>query len=138
MAATLLQLVKGKYFGSRLGQLRVASAVAIATGVTDTYDVDVDEFDNISVLVSMSGAASGDLSVTVEPFATDGTVLPIPLVPAVTASGPTFASPNVYYAAQFDVRGLLQVRITVKNNNAAGETINYVDVIAGITGCDAL
>jgi hypothetical protein len=136
MTVQSLPLIKGKYLASHYGALRQGAAQAIATGVTDSFDFDVSEFDNFTVLVSMTGAASADLVVAVQPIAIDGEVLPIPLVPAVTPAGPTFVTPDVYYCGQFDTHGLDQIRVTVKNANAGGQTINFVDVIAGWTGSD--
>lgn len=134
---SLLQLVKGKYFGSRYGQARQGAAQALGAGVGATFTFDVDEFDNCTLLVSMTGSATGDLLVWTTPSDVAGATFPLTLVPVMSV-GPTVAAPNVCFMATYDTRGLSQIVVSVKNQNAAGQTINFVDILAGITGCDSL
>lgn len=137
MALQTLARKRGTYLGTINGSARVASAQAINSGQTLTFDVDTSDFDNLTVVAQQTGAASGDLTVTVAPFETDGvTAFPLGLTAAV-ATGPTYdGSANVNYVGQFDLRGVQAVRVSVKNNNAAAKTINFIDVFAGITGVD--
>lgn len=81
--------------------------------------------DELTVEVDMTGGAVGDLGVTCLPYASDNaTVIPSPL-PAISAPAvnPVFVAGHVYWVAKYDVSGQEMVRIDVKNNNVAGQTI---------------
>jgi|SRR5579884_78198 len=135
MAVTKLAPYKGSYLGGYAVRGRLATNVAIGIGATLTFDVDVSDLDNLTVLVQQSGAASGDITVTVAAFEfDDATPFPLGLPPALS-SGPTYdGSANVNYLAQFDARGTKTVRVSVKNNNAAAQTLKFVDAFGGFTG----
>jgi hypothetical protein len=70
----------------------------------------------------MTGAANGDLGVSVFPVYSDGTVGTVSLTP-LQVTGPTFAGSTVQYTGNYDVSGYDRVRIAVKNNNASSQTL---------------
>lgn len=112
------------YFGtmSRLHR-DVITNVALATGATTTYDVECSEADWLVVQGDLTGTANGDLTVTVTPFEDDGITLSGINIAATTSVGPTLTAGHVYFLGKYDVIGVGRVRITWKNNNAAGQTL---------------
>lgn len=136
--AVKLPLRRGSYVAATagVGRLTAAAGDAIATGVTNNYDVDVSDFDCVSVLAALTGAVLGDLGLTVQALDSTGTPVPIALTPAVTSPAQVFASGKAYGVQQYDVRGLQGIRVAVKNNNAGAQTVTFVDVLASITGVD--
>lgn len=138
MTVVTTPLAKGAYFGSKYAKDRVASAVAIGAGITDTYQVNVSDFDNLTVLASQTGAAITDLVLTVFALDTTGTAHQIPLAPSVTSPAQVIVGGAVLAVQQYDLRGIDGIQINVKNANAGAETTNFVDILAGITGCDSL
>jgi hypothetical protein len=96
---------------------------SLATGASYTQDVNVGGWDDLSIAAIMTGAANGDLVVSVFPIFPDGTVGAVSITP-LQSTGPTYAAPNVQYTGNYDVSGYQKVRISVKNNNAATQTLN--------------
>lgn len=134
--ASLLTLARGKYLATVQGLGRFLVGQAIAAGATQSVIVDVSDFDNITVIASQTGAATGDITLTVQPVEEDGvTVIPA-VLPAALAGTAVLSGGHVSVVNQYDLRGLRQVQINVKNNNAGAETVDFVDVLAGITGVD--
>lgn len=134
--ANVAVLTKGKSFGTHYQKQRLASASAIGAGVTAAADVDVSDFDNISVLVSMTAAVIGDLIVTVYGFDVGGNVHLIPLSPSPAPQAQVISAGAALAAVQYDLRGIDTVRIAVKNNNAGAQTINFIDFYAAVAGID--
>jgi len=97
------------------------SAQSIATGASNTSPVETGGFDELGVEVRMTGAANGDLAVTVFPVDSTGAVSGVALAP-ISSTGPTFASPNVYFFGTYDISTQGRVVVSVKNNNAATQT----------------
>lgn len=110
--------------GTLLTRGRVTNA-AIAAGATQTIDIDCAGDSELTVQADMTGAASGDLAVTVVPYEDDNVTLNVnaPL-PAVRSAGPTFGGTTVGFNGTFDVSGVSKVRIVAKNNNVGGQTLN--------------
>jgi hypothetical protein len=109
--------------GSRLFSDRVTGvALGASTGQT-TYDVECSGSDFLTVQGDMTGAAIGDLTVTVVPYEEDN-VTPggIGLAP-VTAVANTISGGHVYAYGKYDITGVGRVRITWKNSNAGGQTL---------------
>jgi hypothetical protein len=112
--------------GTPLTRATVAGQ-AIANGANFDQDVMCVGDSSLIVEVDMTGAANGDVVLTVLPFEADNvTVMPITLTP-VSAVGPTLAGGHVYYYAQFDVTGLEKVRVRLNNANAAPQTISRMN-----------
>lgn len=99
---------------------------SIASGATYTVStVDVSGENELSVLAEMTGAANGDLAITVVPFKSDGvTPLANLTLTPTSSNGPTFAGGVVQYTAVYDVSAYKKVQIRVKNNNASTQTLN--------------
>lgn len=136
MSLSILPLARGSYLGTAQGVGRYLAGQAIGTGASQTVDIDVSDFDNICVIASQTGAAAGDITLTVFPIEQDGVTASIaPLTPAAAGTA-TLSGGHVAVVNQYDLRGLRGVRVSVKNNNAGGETIDFVDVFAGVTGVD--
>jgi len=96
---------------------------SIGTGATLSQTVNVSGVDELVVLVDMTGAANGDLAVTVVPVEADNaTVMALPLT-AQASSGPTFGSGKVQYYGKFDVSAFEFVQVQIKNNNAGTQTL---------------
>jgi len=112
------------YFGTPSHLVRdVITNISLATTVQTTYDVEVAGTDWITVQGDLTGAANGDLGVTVTPFEEDNvTLTALPLTEAVK-QGPTVSGGHVYYYGKFDVTGIGRVRIAWKNNNAGTQTL---------------
>ena len=133
------KLKKGKSFGSRYQGQRIASGQAITTGQTLSFDVDVSDFDNLTVLVSMTAGALTDLVLTVCPFDANPngqTAHLLPLSPSAAPQAQQLVSGNALATVQYDLRGIDVVEIQVKNANAATKSINFIDIYAGVTGAD--
>ena len=130
-------LAKGSYFGTRLVRQRLASALSTGTGVTQAFDIDVSDFDNATVISSLTGAAITDLVLSVFVFDALG-VLPhqIPLAPSVTPTAQIIVAGAVLAVQQYDLRGISVVRINAKNANAGTQTLNFIDIFCGVTGAD--
>lgn len=136
MPVTTLTTTKGTYLGLHGGKARAGAGDAVAAGATNNYDFDVSDFDGISVLAAISAGALGDLGLTVQAFDSTGAVVPIALTPAVTSPAQVLSNAKAYGVQQFDVRGIAQIRVSVKNNNAGAQTVTFVDVLASVTGVD--
>jgi hypothetical protein len=100
-------------------------AVSLATGVSTFMDAPVSDTDFVTVQADMTGAANGDLTITVVPFEADGNTLSGVALPPASGigAGPTFASGRVTALLQYNVQGIDKVRITFKNNNAGTQTL---------------
>lgn len=136
MAVNKLSLLKGSYLGLKQGEGRAGAGDAIGIGATNNYDFDVSDFDGITVLAAISATALGDLGLTVQAFDSTNTVVPVPLTPAVANPANVLSGGNAYGVSQYDVRGIQQIRVAVKNNNAAAKVVQFVDVLAAVTGVD--
>lgn len=98
-------------------------AAAIGSGANNDSDIYTGGFDELTVEVDMTGAATGDLVATVLPFEGDNlTVMPIPLT-AVRTVGPTLNAGHVYALIQYDVSGIDRVRFRINNANVGAQTI---------------
>jgi hypothetical protein len=98
-----------------------------AIGATTTVNTDVDcaGDSKLTVLVEMTGAANGDLAVTVVPFESDNlTPQNNTALAAQRSTGPTFAGGVVQYEGEFDVSGFSKVRIQIRNTTAGALNIN--------------
>lgn len=135
MPLSKLTTGRGATLATVFGSARFLPAQAITTGQTKTVDVDVSDYDLVTILVSMSAAAGTDLTLTVVAIEQDG-VTPFPVALPTTGAAATFVSPNAVQAVQVNCTGLKGIEIQVKNNNAGSQTINFVDVFAGVTGTD--
>jgi hypothetical protein len=102
-----------------------STGTSIATGATFNTDVDTASENELSVLAELTGAAAGDLAVTVIPFKGDN-VTPLTgiTIPPTNSNGPTLIGGVVQYDALYDVSAYPKVRIAVKNNNAATQTLD--------------
>lgn len=136
MSVNKLAVTKGSYLGLHAGQARAGAGDSLAAGATNNYDFDVSDFDGITVMAAIAATALGDLGLTVQAFDSTGTIVPIALTPAVTSPTQVLAASVAYGIQQFDVRGIQQIRVAVKNNNAATKAISYVDVLGAVTGVD--
>lgn len=136
MAILPSKLKRGKSFGSRYQAQRLVAAAAITTTQTLSYDLDVSDFDNATILASLTAGALSDLTLTVYAFDALGVVHLQPLSPAVAPQAQLLVSGNALAAAQYDLRGIDTIEIAVKNNNAGTKSINFVDVFAAVTGAD--
>jgi hypothetical protein len=98
-----------------------------AIGATTTINTDVDcaGDSKLTVLAEMTGAANGDLAVTVIPFESDN-ITPqnnTALAP-VRSTGPTFGGGVVQFEGEFDVSGFSRVRIAIRNTTAGALNLN--------------
>ena len=112
--------------GKKLWQDLVTNQ-GLATGASFNYDLECTATDWLVIEAELTGAANGDLAITVTPYEADGITLqtntPLPPVAASTV-GPTFGGGVVQYIGKYDVLGIRRVRITAKNNNAGAQTLN--------------
>lgn len=136
MSVSKLALAKGSYLGLHAGTGRFGAGDAIAAGATNNYDIDVSDFDGITVAAAISAGALADLGLTVEAFDSTGTVIPVALTTAVAAPTQVLNGGKAYGVQQYDVRGIQQIRVAVKNNNAGAQTVTFVDVFGAVTGVD--
>jgi hypothetical protein len=97
---------------------------SLASGASTQQDVGVSGSDELTVEVDMNGAATGDLTVSVYPYESDGTTLMPITVPIIGSTGPTFVTSRVYFIGHYDVSATERVRITITNNNAGAQTLN--------------
>lgn len=110
--------------GSPLTRKTIAGQ-SIGTGATVAMDVPCGGTDFVTVEADMTGAASGDLGITVIPYEADGNTLMATTLPAVGGVGyaPTFVTNRVTAVQQYNVQGIDKVQVQLKNNNAGTQTI---------------
>lgn len=112
-------LTRGKVEGAAIAN----GATTILQGPSGTNMIHCEGDSTLVLEVDMTGGATGDLVIAVQPFEADGaTIMPIP-VPQVQGVGPTLNGGHVYQYGQWDVSGLDAVQVRVTNNNAAPQTI---------------
>lgn len=100
------------------------AAQAIGAGATYTIDLLSGGDSELTVEVDMTGTAAGDLAVTAVPYEADNvTLLSNAPLPVIRSTGPTLGGGAVQFTATYDVAGVDKVRIVIKNNNVAGQTI---------------
>lgn len=111
---------------TRLNLLELTPGSVGAT-TTVTLDVLCTEREELVVTLDANGAASGDWTVVVVPFESDGTtVMPAAtaVVPAVQSSGPTFSGGKVGFYGRYDISGLGKVQVQVRNTTAGALNLN--------------
>jgi hypothetical protein len=98
---------------------------AIGAGATVTMDVPCGGTDFVTVEADMTGAANGDLAITVVPYEADGNTLMGQTLPPAGGVGyvPTFAGGRVTAVQQYNVQGIDKVQVQFKNNNVGAQTI---------------
>jgi hypothetical protein len=96
---------------------------SLATGASYSYDVECSENDWLTVEGDLTGAALGDLAITVQPYEGDNVTLSAVVLTPVAAPANVFASGHAYAYARYDVIGVGRVRISWKNNNAGTQTL---------------
>jgi hypothetical protein len=101
------KLTRGNVVGQSIGPAAVNTTDILCQGDSE-----------LTVMVDMNGAASGDLAVTVVPFETNAPLTPI------RSTGPTFGGSTVNFTGTYDVSGIDKARIAVKNNNVGAQTLN--------------
>jgi hypothetical protein len=120
-------LTRGKMEGQAISTGQTISMLGQGIGTPAAPDnrINVAGDDEIVVQVDMTGAAVGELGVTVLPYAADGvTIIPSPLpVMSSPTTNPVFSGGHVYFVARFDCSAQEFVRVDIKNNNAGGQTI---------------
>lgn len=113
------ELTRGKLEGAAAAP----ASITYLQGPSGTDLIHCGGDSELTVEVDMTGAATGDLIITCEPYAVGNTsVMPISLPPLNTV-GPTLSGGHVYFVATFDVSGEDAVRVGIKNNNAGAQTI---------------
>jgi hypothetical protein len=96
------------------------TAKTVATGVTDTTDIDCAGADRLTVVWRLKATVTvGDLTVNlVRPYAADGTTLLNVVLPAASATAAAVGGSDVWAVSTYDLRGFQKVRLEAKNNNA--------------------
>jgi|SRR5215471_4364220 len=102
----------------------IVSNPTLATAASQTIDVEVAGVARLTVLGDLTGAAIGDLAVTVQPYFGDNVTLEgVVLSPMYTPPANVLSGGHVSSYAEYDVTGLGRVRIFAKNNNAATQAL---------------
>jgi hypothetical protein len=101
----------------------VKTGQSVASGASYTYDVEVSNSDWLEISATLTGAAIGDLAVTVQPYFGDNVTLESVVLTPVAAPANVFSGGVVSYYARYDVIGIGKVRIFAKNNNAGSQTL---------------
>lgn len=109
--------------GSLLTRGKLLAAAMGAAGGQQVIDVDCAGDSELTVQADMTGAANGDLAVTVLPFEDDNVTLSPVGLPVIRSVGPTFNVNRVYFEGTYDVSGVSKVRVVAQNNNVAGQTL---------------
>jgi hypothetical protein len=112
--------------GKHLARDKQLNAPVGAAGGVINMDAPVGGAETLTVMADMSGAAAGDLGISVFPYEADGvTIQPVSLLPMANVGyPPTLAAPRVVSEEEYDVRGIDKVQIQAKNNNAGAQSIN--------------
>lgn len=98
---------------------------AIGAGTTVNTDIDCAGDSKLTVMAEMTGAANGDLAVTVIPFESDNiTPQNNTVAQAVRSVGPTFGGGVVQYEGEFDVSGFSKVRLAIRNTTVGALNLN--------------
>jgi len=82
---------------------------------------------SLTIEADMTGAATTDLTVAVQPYEADGvTVMPIqlPSFAGQEVVAPTLSGGHVYATGTYDVRGYDNVRVRITNANVGAQTLN--------------
>jgi hypothetical protein len=108
--------------GSRLFSDR-AVAQPVGIGGAFTWDIEVSGGDWLVIQGDLTGAAIGDLTVTVQPYEEDNVTLSGVVLTPPVAPANIFAAGHVYLYNKFDVVGIGRVRVSWKNNNAGAQTL---------------
>lgn len=135
VALTKLSGYRGSSLGTYSGKSRFLVNTAISASGTQHVDVDVSDFDLATIYVEMTGAATTDLSVLVVPVEEADDAVGLAGLP-VTAGTAVLSSGKVAQVIQVNTTGLQGIEIQVTNKNAGAQTIQKVDVFAGVTGTD--
>jgi len=118
--------------GSALNRAQ-ASGVSVLTTGSVVVPVEISpSAAELTVNAELTGAANGDLAVTVNPILPSGAVSGVTLT-ALRSQGPTFGSGVVDYTGVYDVSGYTRVQVTLKNNNAGTQTLQYTIKVANTT-----
>ena len=110
--------------GSRLFS-DIVTGISLLTTATTSYDVECSGGDFLTISGDLTGAAIGDLSITVQPFEQDGVTLAAVVLAPIAAASPAniLIGGHVYAIAKYDITGIGRVRIFWKNNNAGTQTL---------------
>jgi|SRR5215469_3019346 len=108
--------------GKRLFSDRVTNQ-SLTTGASQVVDVEVSGTSRLTVQADLTGAAIGDLAVTVQPYEEDNITLSAVVLTPVQAPANVVNAGHVNSYAEYDVTGLGRCRIFAKNNNAGTQTL---------------
>lgn len=101
-------------------QAAVAAKLAVASGATDSTDLDVTGADRLTVFWRLKATVTvGDMTLNaLKVYAADKTtLLNLAITPAVTIA-PTVGGADVWAMQSYDLRGVQKVNLSAKNNNA--------------------
>ena len=113
------QIAKGAHLESD-----IVSNPTLAAAGTQNIDVEVAGVARLTILGDLTGAAIGDLAITVQPYFGDNVTLEaVVLSPMYTPPANVVAGGHVSSYAEYDVTGLGRVRILAKNNNVGAQAL---------------
>lgn len=111
--------------GSTLTRGKTSPNQSIAAGATITMDAPVGGADWVTLEASMTGSAAADLTVSCMPYDGSGNLMPTTLPPVQnTGYAGSLTGAKTYFLQKYDVQGIDKVQFQIKNNNAAGQTLN--------------
>lgn len=99
------------------------TAFSLGAGATDSDTIQCGGVSTLNVRVAQDAGASGDVTISILPFESDNTTIMPISVPPVSSVGPTLASGQTYFYAQYDVTAFSKIRFDVKNNNVGAQTV---------------
>jgi|SRR5215471_6769491 len=117
--------------GKRLYSDRVTGQ-SVLTGQSSVVDVETSGSSRLTVQGDLTGAAIGDLAITVQPYLEDNITLSNVVLTPVQAPANVLGGGHVSSYAEYDITGLGRCRILAKNNNAGTQTLGLSWRCSGI------
>ncbi len=101
---------------------KLHDAAAVASNTTVSEDLETAGYDLLRVVVELAATTTtGDLTVTVKPYAADGTTLSGAPLETQGASSVTSDGTNVWITQLYRLGGVDKVSVGVKNANASSK-----------------
>lgn len=98
------------------------NAVSIPQASDNNTDLDVRDFDRLTITARMTTTVAADLVVSLRAYDAGGTLIDVPLV-TDEAVAPTVTGSVTYAVQEYDLSGIDKVQIRVRNAAAAAARV---------------
>lgn len=97
------------------------AAVSIGATTDSNVDVNVQDFDRLTITARMTTTTATDLVLSVRAYDVGGALIDIPLV-ADESVAPTVTGSQTYATQEYDLAGVDKVQVRVRNASAGAKT----------------